>query len=252
MKLAQTTLSRRDSQKIARRFNAGNGSPCAASPAGTAENVRQFRPSLRDLNHFAAQPGVETPGYCRSSLRDKTAVAASAGARASARFNVHLHETHEMSAPLSIRTLKRSRVRDRAPGANESQRDSGLQPKVARHELPWVNVVQNFSNPNGVAASRRPTATQPRWGCEDLLRLTQGSRFAPTLGWRTQSRWDWTRKISAERGSVTRSNVRIFQAASNDPNANHLAKLLRVTDPRSGSGAQQNKFSRRECGSGVN
>jgi len=49
MKLAQTILSRRDSLKTARRFNAGNGSPCA-SPAGarvcdpqqlrTAESVR--------------------------------------------------------------------------------------------------------------------------------------------------------------------------------------------------------------------
>jgi len=73
MKLAQTTLSRRDSLKIARRFNAGNGSPCASSPAGTAENARPFRPSLRDLNRFASQPGVKTPGYCRSSLWDKTA-----------------------------------------------------------------------------------------------------------------------------------------------------------------------------------
>ena len=62
MKLAQTTLSRRDSLKIARRFNAGNGSPCTSSPAG---------------------------------------------ARASARFNVHLPATQEMSAPLSVRTLKR-------------------------------------------------------------------------------------------------------------------------------------------------
>jgi hypothetical protein len=35
--------------------------------------LRQVRPSLRDLNHFATQPGVETPGYCRPSLRDKTA-----------------------------------------------------------------------------------------------------------------------------------------------------------------------------------
>ena len=111
MKLAQTTLSRRDSLKIARRFNAGNGLDCASSPAGTAEparsfgvgsiaklvgraspraavrqtvlaaredarptefsRCRSFRSSLRDLNHFASQPGVETPGYCRSSLRDK-------------------------------------------------------------------------------------------------------------------------------------------------------------------------------------
>lgn len=72
MKLAQTTLSRRDSQKIARRFNAGNGSPCPSSPVGTAEPGRPFRPSLRDLIHFASPPGVETPGYCRSSLWDKT------------------------------------------------------------------------------------------------------------------------------------------------------------------------------------
>ena len=154
MKLAQTTLSRRDSLKIARRFNAGNGSPCASSPAGV-----------------------------RSRTRD--------------RFNVHLHEAQEMSAPLSIRTLKRRERR--APGATESQRDSGLQPKVARHELPWVNVIRKFSNPNGVAASRRPTMTQPRWGCGDLSRLTQGSSSLATLGWRTQSRWDCPQKISAAR-----------------------------------------------------
>ena len=71
MKLAQTTLSRRDSVKIARRFNAGNGLDCASSPAGTAENARPFLPSLRDSVHFASQPGVEPPGYCRSSLWDK-------------------------------------------------------------------------------------------------------------------------------------------------------------------------------------
>jgi hypothetical protein len=80
MKLAQTTLSRRDSLKIARRFNAGNRFVSAASPAGTAENARPFRSSLppalrsdatsRDLNSFAALPGVKTPGYSRSSLWD--------------------------------------------------------------------------------------------------------------------------------------------------------------------------------------
>ena len=83
--------------------------------------------------------------------------------------------------------------------ANESQRDSGPQPKVARHALPWVNVVQNFSNPNGVAAFGRPTVTQPRRGCRDLWRLTQGSSSLATLGWRTQSRWDWTQTISVNR-----------------------------------------------------
>src|ERR1019366_2524334 len=41
-------FARRDSLKIARRFNAGNGLACASSPAGTAEPVRPFRSSLRD------------------------------------------------------------------------------------------------------------------------------------------------------------------------------------------------------------
>ena len=66
-------LSRRDSQKTARRFNAGNGLACASSPAGTAENARPFRPSHRDLIHFVSQPGVKTQGYSHSSRRDKTA-----------------------------------------------------------------------------------------------------------------------------------------------------------------------------------
>jgi len=48
MNMAQTNLSRRDSLKIARRFNAGIGLDGASSPGGTAENARPFRPSLRD------------------------------------------------------------------------------------------------------------------------------------------------------------------------------------------------------------
>ena len=73
MKLAQTNLqsSRRDSLKIARRFNAGIGLHFASSPAGTAEPSRQIQSSLRDLNSFAAQPGVETPGYYHMSRWDK-------------------------------------------------------------------------------------------------------------------------------------------------------------------------------------
>jgi len=74
--------------------------------------------------------------------------------------------------------------------AGESQRDSGLKPKVARNELPWVDVVRNFFNPNGVVAAPWSTVPQPRWGWWDSLQLTQGSSFLATLGWRTQSRWD--------------------------------------------------------------
>ena len=73
---------------------------------------------------------------------------------------------------------------------DESQKDSGSKPKVARHELPWVNALQNPANPNGVAAASRPNPPQPRWGWRDFRRLTQGSSCLATLGWWTQSLWD--------------------------------------------------------------
>src|SRR5450432_53712 len=65
--------------------------------------------------------------------------------------------------------------------ANESQRDSDPKPKVARDELSWMNVVRSLSNPNGVAAFRRPIVPQPRWGWWNLLQLTQGSSRNPGL-----------------------------------------------------------------------
>jgi hypothetical protein len=65
----QTILSKlKACLKIARRFNAGIGFNLIPSPAGTAEAMRLIRSSLRDLNHFAMQPGVETPGYFHSPL----------------------------------------------------------------------------------------------------------------------------------------------------------------------------------------
>ena len=57
----------------------------------------------------------------------------------------------------------------------QSQRDCVLQPRVARHELPWV-VAGKIFNPNGVAPQfhREP---QPRWGCGSL---TKFPRVAPS------------------------------------------------------------------------
>jgi len=42
------------------------------SPVGTVERVPQNRlqSSLRDATRIESEPGVETPGYCRLSLRD--------------------------------------------------------------------------------------------------------------------------------------------------------------------------------------
>ena len=70
----------------------------------------------------------------------------------------------------------------------ESQRDSGLQPRVARNELPWENGPQ-CNNPNGVAARLGQRDATPL-GLTNIPVLTQGSSFLATLGWRTQSRWD--------------------------------------------------------------
>ena len=204
MKLAQTNSqsSRRDSLKIARRFNAGIRLVDASSPAGTAEPSRQFRPSLRGLNPFAAQPGVKTPGYSHPSLRDKNP-----GARASARFTVRQTGSLEKSGASAIRALKRRERR--APvqinlrgSAEESQRDSGSKPKVARNELPWGNAPQPH-NPNGVEANPGKGVATPL-GLKTLPALPQGSSFLATLGWRTQSLRDRkTARREAARGRAT-------------------------------------------------
>jgi hypothetical protein len=46
-------------------------------------------------------------------------------------------------------------------------------------------------NPNGVTAFPQPIRPQPRWGWRDLLLLPQVSSCLATLGWMTQSLWDW-------------------------------------------------------------
>ena len=69
----------------------------------------------------------------------------------------------------------------------ESQRDSGLQPRVARNELPWESV-SKAHNPNGVVAWRRRRDATPL-GLKNHPAVTQGSSFLATLGWRTQPRW---------------------------------------------------------------
>jgi hypothetical protein len=71
---------------------------------------------------------------------------------------------------------------------DESQRDSGLQPRVARNELPWESESQTH-NPNGVAARRGESWRNPV-GVEIIRTATQGSSFLATLGYETQSLWD--------------------------------------------------------------
>ena len=70
----------------------------------------------------------------------------------------------------------------------QSQRDCGLQPRVARNELPWV-MAGKIINPNGVAALLCQGAATPL-GLWSFGRVTQGSAGRAPLGWRPESRWD--------------------------------------------------------------
>ena len=98
-------------------------------------------------------------------------------------------------------TLKRPQ--GRAPFASqdltsqfndESQRDSGLKPRVARNELPWA-IGSLAHNPNGVASRFAHRAATPL-GLKSSTTTTQGSSVRAglanlaTLGWGTQSLWD--------------------------------------------------------------
>lgn len=66
---SSTPLSRRDNVETARRFNAGLRGGVPRSPAGTAEALyRPFGTWYLDR----LEPGVETPGYSRISLRDRS------------------------------------------------------------------------------------------------------------------------------------------------------------------------------------
>jgi len=59
---------------IARRFNAGSSREYRQVPEGRLRwlpIVPEFQPSLRDSYKPDSNPGVETPGYCRVSLRDR-------------------------------------------------------------------------------------------------------------------------------------------------------------------------------------
>ena len=82
---------------------------------------------------------------------------------------------------------------------DESQRDSGSKPRVARNELPWENALR-INNPNGVASSPSQDATTPL-GLKTIPTQTQGSSCLATLGWETQSRWD-CRSARSSRASL--------------------------------------------------
>jgi len=100
----------------------------------------------------------------------------------------------------------RIRQREQAPAPYtylQSQRDCVLQPRVARHELPWVRAQKTSSTPTGLCRSPRLDPTHAvfpvaffgsmaqllRSWCE-LAGVSQGSSCLATLGFEAESLWD--------------------------------------------------------------
>ena len=82
----------------------------------------------------------------------------------------------------------RQETKDTCQESEERQRRSVLQPRVARNELPWVDWTF-LTNPNGVVPSVFRCGDATLSGLRFLYAVTQGSRFAPTLGWETERCW---------------------------------------------------------------
>src|SRR3989454_369532 len=76
----------------------------------------------------------------------------------------------------------------------ESRRDSATKPRVARNELPWVSCL-GTSQPQrgcGLMASVGGEGGHNPVGVEAwFARFPRVARRLATLGWRTQSLWDW-------------------------------------------------------------
>ena len=85
----------------------------------------------------------------------------------------------------------------------QSQRDCVFQPRVARHELPWVIFVLVF-NPNGVVARLLGRAITPL-GLFASHPFSQGSSFLATLGYESESLWDSTAQILEDIQLLVRS-----------------------------------------------
>jgi hypothetical protein len=71
---------------------------------------------------------------------------------------------------------------------SEPQGDSNPQPRVARHELPWVTRFI-FRQPQRGCITFAMERNNPVGVDDDFNSDSQGSRSAPTLGWMTLPRW---------------------------------------------------------------
>ena len=136
-----------------------------ASPAGFLSGGT---PSAR-----SAAPAVKRGEHSTSNIQHSTS-------------NVPCRSRHWM---LNVFSLFQKTVMPFGNSEAESQRDSILQPRVARDELPWVAVAKDF-NPNGVASPRIQQSVATPLGLWCIETVSLGSSFLATLGCMIKSRWD--------------------------------------------------------------
>jgi hypothetical protein len=66
-----------------------------------------------------------------------------------------------------------------------------------------------IANPNGVVTLlQAPDDSRNPVGVDDPLHTSQGSSFLATLGWMTQSRWDWPAESMFKKLGVLTSSFR--------------------------------------------
>jgi hypothetical protein len=202
MKLAQTNLSELDEAGAAfpltPALSLGERENVAPSQGMSRGWIRAERPqATRGVQSLFPLPQGEGQGEGEASEHFTGAhpvfeaqtnlsklanggLAVAAGARASARFNAHMRETPEMSAPLSVRPLKRRERRAPKPrGTNVSQADLGasgmagatfpLTPALSLGERENVAPSQGMSR--GWIRAERPQATR---GVQSLFPLPAG------------------------------------------------------------------------------
>ena len=89
-----------------------------------------------------------------------------------------------------MKVLKQPDKPERRGCSGQSQRDCVLQPRVARHELPWVGR-ERFCQPQRGCGSVGYEATATPLGLgKSRMPLTQGSSYLAILGFGPESRWD--------------------------------------------------------------
>ena len=184
-------------------------------PAGKPFLARLTFPVQRPLISAVCFPGLTTPDPSKGI-----------GVSALTPF---LSPSEWESVPFGVNAFRIFRAKPEpcgtagGPAVLQSQRDCGLQPRVARNELPWVGVRTVF-NPDGVVSRSHHRAATPL-GLFVATRFSQGSSFLATLGFAPESLRDSSLEFP--------KGIRARGAVAFSPAARRPTRSLGFPDPSS-------------------